>query len=85
MARGMMEHALNPEQLDQWLEKTAEAQHSTSCFKGNTELFRRGGSFGRVYNEGKDGWKLDFPSIHLATVHGFKGIQACPTDAMGSQ
>ena len=28
MARGMMEHALNPNQLDQWFEKTAEAQYT---------------------------------------------------------
>ena len=28
MARGMMERALNPEQLDQWFEKTAEAQYT---------------------------------------------------------
>ena len=28
MARGMMEHALNPKQLDQWFEKTAEAQYT---------------------------------------------------------
>jgi hypothetical protein len=28
MARGMMERALNPEQLDQWFDKTAEAQYT---------------------------------------------------------
>ena len=28
MARGMMERALNPEQLDQWFENTAEAQYT---------------------------------------------------------
>ncbi len=28
MARGMMERALNPEQLDQWFERTAEAQYT---------------------------------------------------------
>ena len=28
MARGMMERALNPEQLDQWFEKTADAQYT---------------------------------------------------------
>ena len=28
MARGMMERALNPEQLDLWFDKTAEAQYT---------------------------------------------------------
>ena len=28
MARGMMERALNPEQLDRWFERTAEAQYT---------------------------------------------------------
>ena len=28
MARGMMERALNPEQLDQWFDKTAESQYT---------------------------------------------------------
>ena len=28
MARGMMEHILNPEQLDEWFEKTAEKQYT---------------------------------------------------------
>ena len=28
MARGMMERALNPEQLDKWFENTAEAQYT---------------------------------------------------------
>ncbi|MFH1615414.1 MAG: transposase [Planctomycetota bacterium] len=28
MSRGMMERALNPEQLDQWFDKTAEAQYT---------------------------------------------------------
>jgi len=33
MARAMMEHVLNPAQLDQWFEKTAEVQYTKVILK----------------------------------------------------
>ena len=35
MARGMMEHILNPEQLDEWFEKTAEKQYTKDLLFSN--------------------------------------------------